>query len=230
MAAEGVSLRTVTDQRACASASGGEERNGESTIAFYESHAQAYFDRTVVADLEPLYGRFLPNVRPGGTILDLGSGSGRDLKAMRDRGFVPLGIDASPSLAKLATDFSGVTCLTMQFEDLDLPKGFDAAWACASLLHISKCRIPAILRNIRDSLTEDGIFFASVQLGEGEKLLPDGRFFAYYQLEEFSHLIENAGFKIQESWVSKDSLSHRRSIDWINIVTDKRASSPFIRK
>lgn len=229
MAAEGVSLRAVTNQRSCVNTFDSEGNNGKSTLAFYESYAQEYFDRTVVADLKPLYDRFLPNVKPGGRILDLGSGSGRDLKVMRDRGFVPLGIDASPKLAKLATDFSGVTCLTMQFEDLDLPKGFDAAWACASLLHISKCRIPAILKNIRDLLTEDGIFFASVQLGDGEKLLPDGRFFAYYQLEEFSCLMENARFKIQQSWVSKDSLSHRRSIDWINVVADKR-DFPFIRK
>ena len=222
MAAEGVSLKTVSKKRVCADASGNED-NGRSTVAFYELHAQTYFERTVVADLEPLYGRFLPNVRPGGKILDLGSGSGRDLKVMHDRGFAPFGIDASPKLAKLAADFSGVTCLTMRFEDLSLPMAFDAVWACASLLHVSKCRMPTILANIHSSLAAEGVLFASVQLGEGEKLSPDGRFFAYYDSEEFSHLIEKAGFKIQQSWLSKDSLSHRRPIDWINVVAGKQS-------
>ena len=157
------------DKQACADALENEESNGRSTVAFYESHAQTYFERTVVADLEPLYGRFLPNVRPGGRILDLGSGSGRDLKVMRDRGFVPLGIDASRKLARLAADFSGVTCLTMRFEDISFPIAFDAVWACASLLHISKCRIPTILTNIHNSLAAEGVLFASVQLGKGER-------------------------------------------------------------
>jgi SAM-dependent methyltransferase len=229
VAREGFSVNDVTHENTCTNASDDKGHSGQSTLAFYEEHAQEYFNRTVSADLSSLYERFFQHVKPGGRILDLGSGSGRDLKVMRDRGYIPLGIDASPSLAKLATDFSGETCLTMRFEDLSLPEEFDGVWACASLLHISRCRIPTILKNIHDSLAERGVFFASVQVGVGERLLPDGRFFAYYQAEEFSHLIENAGFTIQQSWLSKDSLSHRRPIDWLNIVAFRKTRSGEMR-
>lgn len=97
---------------------GSEGDPGESTRAFYEAHAREYFDRTVSADLGHLYERFLKYVKPGGRVLDVGSGSGRDLKALRARGYDPVGIDASPALAQLATDFSGSTCLLMRFQRL----------------------------------------------------------------------------------------------------------------
>lgn len=208
----------MINDRTYANSSEGGDAAGQSTLAFYEKHAQEYFDRTVSADLEPLYDRFFQYVKPGGKILDLGSGSGRDLKAMFDRGYLPLGIDASPTLAKLATGFSGTTCLTMRFEELRFGSEFDAVWACASLLHMPKRQIPSILRNVHHALVEHGVLFVSVQIGQGEKLLPDGRFFAYYAPEEFSQILEDAGFTIQQSWLSEDSLSSQRQIDWLNIV------------
>jgi SAM-dependent methyltransferase len=221
VAREGVNLSGVTDERIRANVSDDEADLGRSTIASTRGHAQEYFDRTVSADLGPLYDRFLQYVKPGGRILDLGSGSGRDLKAMLDRGYFPLGIDASPSLAKLAGDFSGATCLTLRFEDLKFGSEFDAAWACASLLHMPKIQMPSILQNIHRSLAEYGVLFVSVQIGQGEKLLPDGRFFAYYAPEEFFQILEGAGYTIQKSWLSQDSLCSRRQIDWLNIVANR---------
>jgi SAM-dependent methyltransferase len=204
-------------------ASDEEASPGRSTIAFYEGHAQEYFDRTVSADLGPLYGRFLQYVKPGGRVLDLGSGSGRDLKALRDRGYATLGIDASPSLAKLAAAFSGVPCLTMRFEDLNFDSEFDAVWACASLLHVSKRKLPSILERIRGALVANGALFLSVQAGEGEKLLPDGRFFSYYMAQEFHQFVEDAGFSLDQCWFSKDTLNSHRSIDWLNVIAKRKA-------
>lgn len=199
---------------------------GESTSDFYESHALEYFDRTVSADLSSVYDRFLKNVKPNGRILDVGCGSGRDLKALQDRGFEAVGIDASPSLAKLAAEFSGVTCLPMRFEDLKFKRPFDAAWACASLLHIPKRKITTVLHRLYKTLLAGGILFVSVKVGEGEHLLPDGRFFAYYTPDEFGQLLTKAGFTIDQSWISKDSLRPSRQIRWLNIIAHRENSPP----
>lgn len=191
---------------------------GESTRAFYEAHAREYFDRTVSADLSSVYDKFLKHVKPNGRILDAGCGSGRDLKALRDRGFDPVGIDASPALAKLATEFSGATCFAMRLEDLKFDHPFDAAWACASLLHVPKHNLLSVLRRLRRALVVDGMLFVSVKVGEGEQLLPDGRFFSYYTPDEFERFVAKAGFCIEELWISKDSLCSRRRIRWLNII------------
>lgn len=197
----------------------------ESTRDFYEAHAREYFDRTVSADLSSIYGRFLKHVKPGGRILDAGSGSGRDLRALRDRGFDAIGIDASAELARLAAEFSGATCLHMRLEDLEFEFPFDAAWACASLLHIPKHKLDSILRRIYKALSEGGMLFVSIQVGEGERLLPDGRFFAYYAPDEFERFLDRAGFSIDESWISKDTLHSRRTIRWLNIIA-RRTKNP----
>ncbi len=198
---------------------------GESTRAFYEAHAKEYFARTVSADLSSVYDRFLKHVKPNGRILDAGCGSGRDLKALRDRGFDPVGIDASPALAKLATEFSGATCFPMRLEDLKFEYPFDAAWACASLLHMPKHKLVTVLRRLGRALVPDGMLFASVKVGEGEQLLPDGRFFAYYTPDEFERFLAKAGFCVEQLWISKDSLCSRRRIRWLNIIARRENSA-----
>jgi 2-polyprenyl-3-methyl-5-hydroxy-6-metoxy-1,4-benzoquinol methylase len=184
-----------------------------------------YFDQTVSADLSPVYDRFLKYVRPKGRILDIGCGSGRDLKALHDRGFEAVGIDASLSLAKLAAEFSGVTCLPMRFEDLQFEHPFDAAWACASLVHIPKGKLVSVLRRLHKTLIGGGILFVSVKVGKGEHLLRDGRFFAYYTRGEFEQFLTKAGFAIDQSWISKDYLRPTQKIRWLNIIAHRANSA-----
>jgi SAM-dependent methyltransferase len=222
MERKGRCIEYVDERRMNPGSLGNEDDPRESTMAFYEAHAHDYFNRTVSADLGSIYKRFLRYMKPGGRILDVGSGSGRDLKAFRACGYDLVGIDASPTLAKLASDFSGATCLPMRFEDLRFDDTFDAAWACASLLHIPKEKLPSVLRQIYNILAFDGILFVSVQLGKGEKLLPDGRFFAYYTQKEFARYLDRSGFFIDQSWKSKDSLRSQRPISWLNIIAHRK--------
>jgi SAM-dependent methyltransferase len=189
-----------------------------STDIFYETNARQYFDRTVSLDLSPLYDRVLKLVRPGGRILDAGCGSGRDLKVFRSRGFDAVGIDASTALVSLANDFSGALCLPVRLEDVDFDGCFDAVWACASLLHIPKHKIPQVLNRLNKALVLGGAIFASVQIGEGETLTPDGRFFAYYAPEEFAQLLNASGFSIDDVWISEDSLPDRTALRWSNVI------------
>lgn len=189
-----------------------------STVDYYETHARAYFDRTVWADLSALYDAFLKYVHPGGRILDAGCGSGRDLKAFRSRGFDAVGIDASEALVTLARKFSGAPCCRIHLEDVDFNSEFDAVWACASLLHLPKAETTPVLKRLRRSLVTGGVLFASVQSGEGEHLSPDGRFFAYYDPDELLRIVEASGLTVEERWITEDTLATRRAIRWINLI------------
>src|SRR5690242_12423809 len=109
-----------------------------STAEYYDRNAEVYFRQTAAADLSVLYERFLPMVRPGGSILDAGCGSGRDLLRFRERGFKAIGIDVSNALVQLAQKYADAPCYQMRLEDVNYVEQFDAVWACASLLHLPK--------------------------------------------------------------------------------------------
>ena len=189
----------------------------ESTVEFYEAHAREYIERTVSADLSPIYDEFSKRVHRGRRVLDAGCGSGRDLKNLHSRGFNVVGIDASAALVALARQYSGEECFTMRLEDVSFRNRFDAVWACASLLHVPKGKIVAVLEWLRRSLVKGGVLFASVQLGEGEMLAPDGRFFAYYTHDEIGAVLQSAGFSMDHSWISEDTLPSRRPLRWLNV-------------
>ncbi len=192
------------------------------TDVFYEEQAETYFQRTVSVDLSHLYGRFLRFVHPGGRILDVGCGSGRDLRAFRMMGFRPVGIDSSKALVELARSFSGVDCVTGRIEEMSFNQQFEGVWACASLLHLPRVAIDEALARIHRALVPGGAFFASVQEGIGERVTGDERFYTLYQEPEFLARIGGARFEILESWISQDILEQQRPIRWLNVISKSR--------
>lgn len=194
------------------------DSSDSSTIRFYEEHADEYFERTVNANLEHLYGPFLQLVSKAGSILDAGCGSGRDIKVFKKRGYCPFGVDASVKLVQLARAYTGVQCEVRRIQDINFEAEFDAVWACASLLHLPKADLNNALQRLRKALRKDGVLFASIQLGEGERFEADGRFYAYYEREEFLKNVRAAGFMEDAAWTTEDSLPNRPLIRWLNIL------------
>lgn len=189
-----------------------------STDKYYADHAQEYASRTDIADMSELHDRFLSRMPFGGSILDAGCGSGRDLRAFAQRGYRAFGIDASARLIEIAKSHSDASCAVGRIEEITDVGTFDGIWACASLLHFRKTQLNAVLQKLRKALVPGGVLFAAVQHGEGEREIPDGRFFAYYQMPEFIAALEAAGFTISESWLTEDSLRRNTAGNWINVL------------
>jgi SAM-dependent methyltransferase len=134
-------------------------------------------------------------MRPGGTVLDLGCGSGRDLAALREAGFAPTGLDISPRLAAMAEEHSGCPVLVGDMRNPPLENvTFDGIWAAASLLHLHRSEIPAVLDRMRRLLAPGGRLFASVKAGSGEERTQDGRWFTYFHPQEWRDLLAASGF------------------------------------
>ena len=78
------------------------------TARYYGQSADTYFNSTVNADVKGLYDHFIKYVPNGSKILDLGCGSGRDVKAFLDMGYDVDAIDGSEELARLASEYTGI--------------------------------------------------------------------------------------------------------------------------
>jgi len=66
------------------------------SIEFYETNAQAFFDRSVAADMAQGHAEFVALLPPGGRVLDAGCGSGRDALEFHRRGFRVTAMEAKP--------------------------------------------------------------------------------------------------------------------------------------
>lgn len=194
------------------------------TKQYYQDNAQAFFDSTVNADMSAHYERFLRYVPEHGKILDFGCGSGRDTKAFIQRGYSVEAIDGSSEMCRLAGDLCGIQVRCMDFNDLNEIEKYDAIWACASLLHVAKTQLPAVLIKMRDALVNGGVIYISFKHGdfEGER---NGRFFLDLTPEAFSNLISSIpGLVMVEDWFTED-VRPENSTRWYNIIVQKSKES-----
>ena len=194
------------------------------TKQYYQDNAQSFFDSTVNADMSAHYEHFLKYVPEHGRILDFGCGSGRDTKAFLQRGYLVDAVDGSSEMCRLASELCNIQVRCMDFTDLNDVNKYDAIWACASLLHVAKTQLPAVLIKMRDALVNGGVMYISFKHGdyEGER---NGRFFLDLTPEAFSNLISSIpGLVVVEDWFTED-VRPENSTRWYNIIVQKTKES-----
>lgn len=184
------------------------------TLAYYERCAEDYVAQTRHADMRALHEAFLARVAPGGRILDLGCGSGRDSKAFLARGYEVVAVDGAPALCARAAAYLGQEVVCARFENYQ-PEGiFDGIWACASLLHLPAPEIARVLARLAPHLSRDGWLYASFKYGSasGER---GGRYFTDLTEDGLRALL----VQVPELHLAATSLTQdtrHRSQPWLN--------------
>lgn len=156
---------------------------------YYREHAQRFFRDTANVDMSALYRPFISELPPGARILDAGCGSGRDVRAFSDMGFVVEAFDASAKLVALARQFSGKAVAQKRLQEVDAVETYHGIWCCASLLHISEAELPDVMTRLAIALKPNGIWYLSFKYGRGERE-KDGRRFTDMDVAGLQKLIE----------------------------------------
>lgn len=187
---------------------------------YYNKHANTYFNATVIAKVNALYERFLRYISKGAKILDLGCGSGRDVKAFLDMGYDVDAIDGSEKLARLASEYTGIQVKCMDFSQLNESSVYDAVWACASLLHVTSQNLPNIMARIRRALKSSGVVYASFKHGNFEGVRGE-RYYTDMTSERFAEVLnKTGGLSIVEEWYSDDVRADNNTV-WYNVILRK---------
>ena len=192
--------------------------NKDITLDYYNKEADVFFENTVSVDFSKIQEMFLKHIKPGGRILDLGCGSGRDSRAFLERGYEVVAVDGSRELAKIAGAYIGQKVIVADFREFEPEGTFDGIWACASRLHLLREEIAAVMRRMAAHLAEGGCFYASFKYGEfqGER---NGRYFTDMTEESFRELLEGVpGLAIEEYFSSGDVRAGRESERWLNVM------------
>lgn len=194
------------------------------TVEYYNENAKAYFSNTAALDMTEVYLPFLKHLRLGAKILDAGCGSGRDSLYFKNQGFQVTAFDASEEMVKLSSKLLEQEVLLMRFEDLNLSEQYDGIWACASLVHVKRDKLPSVIRNLVGYLKDGGIFYLSLKYGNKE-YVEDGRYFNCMTHDSFGELIRHVpGLTIERLCTTTDVRPERQNEKWINAYLLKTES------
>jgi SAM-dependent methyltransferase len=175
----------------------------DDTVRAYDLDAAAYASRTgavpdsVHADLEDLAAR----LGPGARVLEIGTGGGRDALLMEELGLTVRRTDITPGFVRLLRE-QGHACdlLDPLADDLAAPEGrYDAVWANASLLHVARADLPAVLARLAAVTRDGGLLRISLKEGDGEGWSTHGsitrpRHFTYWQAAALEGVVTAAGW------------------------------------
>lgn len=191
------------------------------TIEYYNKNAQTFSDGTVNVDFKSTQEQFIRLLPEKATILDFGCGAGRDTKYFVDHGYIVEAVDGSEELCKIASKYTGIQVRKMLFQELDEDNKYDGIWACASILHLPKTKLIAVLINMNRALKENGIIYTSFKYGdyEGER---KGRYFTDFTEDTFRKLLTDVPkIKIEKQWITGDVRPERGEEQWLNLILRK---------
>lgn len=197
------------------------KNTNNNTIIYYDENADLYFQNTVSVDMDKAYNCFEKYVSPKGKVVDIGAGSGRDIKHFRNKGYSVQGIDASAELCKRASAYTGIDVECMLIENWNPQIQYDGVWANASLVHLPLEEIERFVLKLPDALETSGVAYLSFKCGITTGMDSEGRFFSNVT-EDYLFSIVNAvpTIKILELWKSEDNMG-RTDFYWINVLIGK---------
>lgn len=190
--------------------------------AAYDQIVEAYAKRNHAALADNLIApaeELAQRIGPGGHLLEIGCGTGRDMAWFEAHGLVVTGMDLSWGMLSYARHEAKGDLVQMDMTQMALPDAsFDGGWCCASLLHLPKQSAPHALREIHRVLKAEAMLVISLQAGDGEvweeSYVPGvQRFFARYQPGEITELLSRSGFSIRE--MTDESSGSRR---WLTLI------------
>lgn len=176
----------------------GSESNAR-TLATYEDNLDRYIagsPENLSGGLQGFLESVLSRLRPGATILEIGSGFGRDALYFESQGFRVIPTDAAESfieeLQRRGLQAQRLNALTDPIPSAEL------IYANAVFLHFSREEFESVLSKIRSALPTGGILAFTVKEGSGEEWsdakLAGPRFFRYWQIPGLFEILVRAGF------------------------------------
>jgi SAM-dependent methyltransferase len=194
------------------------------TLAHYDQRAEDFWQGTRDHDVRQNMEALLSAIqsKPPFAILDFGCGPGRDLKAFRDLGHAPVGLEGSARFAAMARAYSGCEVWEQDFLKLDLPAArFDGIFANASLFHVPGAELPRVLGELHATLKPGGVLFSSNPRGNNEEGWNKGRYGAYHDLEAWRRYVTGAGFEELSHYYRPPGLP-REQQPWLASVWRRR--------
>jgi 2-polyprenyl-3-methyl-5-hydroxy-6-metoxy-1,4-benzoquinol methylase len=171
--------------------------NTQRTVQSYEGFARQY-DTLVKAKrpphIEEALRRLVQCLPPGGSVLEIGSGSGRDADVLESLGVVVRRTDAAQAFVDLMAERGKQAELLNVVTD-ELGGPYDGVLAMAVLIHVDRAHVDGVLRKIHAALKPGAAFLVAMRKGEGET---GGDYHTvYWTRDAFAGRLATAGLAVE---------------------------------
>ena len=192
----------------------------DTTLSWYRDNAIQYAEETRNSLVLDALWEFLSRIKEGGTILDYGSGSGRDSAYFINKGFSVDSLDGSAEMKAQAERLFGIKVKLSSFLSLEEKEKYDGIWAQASILHLEEHDLKTALTLIERALKRDGVFYSSFRKGE-EDGYEKGRWYTNMTERRFLSFLP-AKLYVEKIWESQDV---RPGVNrtWLSIICRKKS-------
>ena len=199
------------------------------TVASYDADAAAYRAGTqeMPDSVRAAMDRFVEALPAGARVLEIGSGPGRDARALEDAGLSVRRTDVTPAFVRmLRADGYAADLLDPLRDDVADPERdapYDGVWASASLLHVRREDLPTVLERLAGATVGGGVLQLAVKEGDGARFSVHGnvsgpRHFTFWRAEQLQEVLARAGWAVDEVRRGEG----RRGEVWLDVFARRR--------
>ncbi len=199
------------------------------TAKYYDDNAAETFERYEAVESK-IADYFCSSFAEKGRILDIGSGSGRDICKLLDLGYDAFGIEPCDELRKKSLSKSHSLegrIVSGSLPNIDTSKQYDGILCSAVFMHIPISEHLDSLINIRALLKPSGRLLISIPKArpnlDTESRDQQGRLFESLEPEKLKLLCARLGLQCITEYSNKDSLG-RVDHEWVTLLFEKKLS------
>ncbi len=197
------------------------EKLEQNMFEYYETHSDNVIERTASPGRDEQLAKFLSLMPEHAAILDAGCGAGYDSLYMLASGFDVISMDASSTLVNFASQLTQRPVLHLKFQEIEFDNRFDGIWANASLLHVPRKNLSAVIRRLANALKPGGILFTKFVHGT-QQTQRGGILFNDLTEALFEDVLSHqANLQLLQAWVSPDDPPARPGREWLHVLVQK---------
>jgi len=188
------------------------------TIDYYNNNASVLLKEYDDADMSDIHHCIEKYLKSNSKVLDIGFGSGRDIRYFNANNVEIYGIDASRKFVEIFKNLYPKMSTYVSFSvlpEINIPnisdKYFDLIFTMATWMHLPQSDHKKAIVNIKNNLKDNGIFILGYSYNKRDN---DPRFFEDLNPEETALLFSQNGFYLLDEYFTKDSLN-RENLKWI---------------